>query len=126
MPVNLQESFEIMDTNGFVLILLALLVIMIVLLLFIGSRYKKQMASIEQINQQLTNLAAVPADEQTEASVEDASEVEQTAVDLIAAITEEKQDAREDVKEESEASAYNTGKSGKIYTKEELELLIKE
>lgn len=115
-----------MDTNGFVLILLALLVIMIVLLLFIGSRYKKQMASIEQINQQLTNLAAVPADEQTEASVEDASEVEQTAVDLIAAITEEKQDAREDVKEESEASAYNTGKSGKIYTKEELELLIKE
>ena len=115
-----------MDTNSFVLILLALLVIMIVLLLFIGSRYKRQMASIEQINQQLTNLTAVPPDEQTGTCEEEASAEEQTAVDLITAITEEKQDAADETECEAEASAYNTGKSGKIYTKEELELLIKE
>jgi hypothetical protein len=39
---------------------------------------------------------------------------------------EEEKDAAVDSITDSAASAYNTGKSGKIYTKEELELLIKE
>ena len=44
---------------------------------------------------------------------------------LIEEKTEEK-DTDEPADVEDDVSAYNTGKSGKIYTKEELELLIKE
>jgi hypothetical protein len=39
---------------------------------------------------------------------------------------EEKEDAEVPAETDTAASKYNTGKSGKIYTKEELELLIKE
>ena len=123
-----QERYGIMGMNDFVLILLALLVFAAVMMLFVSSRHKKQMEAFTQINQQLKNLEAGSGSEIREPYAEEESQDNQAAeVALIAAITEEeKKDASEDMSEDTEASAYNTGTSGKIYTKEELELLIKE
>lgn len=125
-----------------VLILIALLVLM----LFINNRHKKQMDELMKIRQQIEVLNSIPvkepvADEtirdgesaddsvceaeDSEVTRDDAASQEQAVTEIIQ-LTEEKQDAEEKEKELSEASTYNTGKSGKVYTKEELELLIKE
>lgn len=123
-----------METNDFILILLSLLIVMAVLMLFISRRHRKQMDELHSIKEQLENLEAVPVSAPEEA-VEKAAEAiaeEQPAQELPQEdaaeeieIVDEKQDA-EGEKQIPEASPYNTGKSGKVYTKEELELLIKE
>ena len=113
-----------MDNNSFILILLAMVIVMAVLMLFISRKNKRQMKELEHIAQQLDDMKTVPAEMPEE---EPETEVPQeTAVTEIIELTEEKQDAAIEQKCDVEASAYNTGKSGKIYTKEELELLIKE
>lgn len=121
-----------------VLILLALLIF----ILFTNNRHKKQMDELMKIRQQLEMLNNIHVREpvedkedepgeqaegvisEKEGSTEEASQ--EQAVTEIIQLTEEKQDAEENEKGTSEASTYNTGKSGKVYTKEELELLIKE
>lgn len=104
-----------------VLILLALLII----ILFINSRHKKQMDELMEIRQQFEVLNDIPVRESaTDEDTRESESSQEQAVTEIIQLTEERQGAEE--KEISEASAYNTGKSGKTYTKEELELLIKE
>lgn len=121
-----------MDSNDFILILITLLAAAAVFLLFINSRHKKQMDELRRIRQQLEDLKDVPVSVREEVIAEMAEEQspqilpqKETATKIIE-LTEEKQDAEEMVTETPEASTYNTGKSGKVYTKEELELLIKE
>lgn len=112
-------------------ILLAVLIVLplLILVLFINSRHKKLMAAIRQLGEQLDEVKsyAAPVDQAVKTDEAKCAEksVQESAVAEIVQLTEEKQDAV--IKgEENAASAYNTGKSGKIYTKEELELLIKE
>ena len=112
-----------MDNNSFILILISMLIVMAVLMLFINSRHKKQMNSLMQLQEQQQDLKAVPAGAPVTGT--DVSLQKQAAAEIIE-LTEDKKDAESDGKPETEASAYNTGNSGKIYTKEELELLIKE
>ena len=107
-----------------ILLAVPVLLILLVLVLVVNSRHKKQMAAIEEIRQQLDEMTVHPV--QTEETDCDEGPVEEQVVTEIAQLTEEKKGAGENEEETSEASAYNTGKSGKIYTKEELELLIKE
>ena len=106
-------------------IIVPTILVLIVLIIYIHSRTKDMKDEIGVIRAQLEKLDNIPADLRETAG-------ENSAV--IVPVIEEKQpgdeneltDAYTDSLEEVKASAYNTGKSGKIYTKEELELLIKE
>jgi len=113
-----------MDTNGFILILLAMLIVTVILMLFISNRNKRQMKELERIVHQLDDMTTAPDDSPEEEPEQETPQ--ENAVAEIIELTEEKQDAAGDRVCDVEASAYNTGKSGKVYTKEELELLIKE
>ena len=88
--------------------------VLVVLILHINSRSKRMLNEIAELKTQLAkleNVSVVP--EQVQVVKEEPQE-------------EPAQDAEAEITIEPEASKYNTGKSGKIYTKEELELLIKE
>lgn len=112
------------------------ILVLVILILYINSSGKKVTREIGELRTQLEkmdNLTVTmpPAEMQHESfvQVQDVTErVEESAEQKETGPKEEK-DAVKDVKEKNTdiaASAYNTGKSGKIYTKEELELLIKE
>ena len=106
-------------------IIVPTILILIVLILYIRSRTKDMKDEIGAIRTQLEKLENLPADSPETAG-------DKSAV-IVPVVEEDKPgdgieltDACKDNQKEVEASAYNTGKSGKIYTKEELELLIKE
>ena len=106
-------------------IIVPTILILIVLIFFVHSRTKDMKDEIATIRTQLEKLdnASVDSGEDTgEKTAVIVPEVEEKTPELV----NEEKDANTDGLNEPAASAYNTGKSGKIYTKEELELLIKE
>ena len=108
------------------IILLQTLLILGVLILYINSRSKrviKEVASLKEQLETLGNVSVVPEEVKTEA-IPQAEPVQEEQI-MEPDVEIETQDAEEPAAD-TDASAYNTGKSGKIYTKEELELLIKE
>ena len=102
--------------------------VLVVLILHINSRSKRMLNEIAELKTQLAkleNVSVVP--EQVQVVKEEPQEEPAQEEPIQEPETEiENQDAEAEITIEPEASKYNTGKSGKIYTKEELELLIKE
>ena len=100
------------------------ILVLVVLIAYMNSRNKRVMKEIGSLRTQLEKL-----DNASELPVKKAEPVKVEEPEALAEetvlIEEEKEDAAAEITE-PEASKYNTGKSGKIYTKEELELLIKE
>jgi len=104
------------------LIVLPTVLIIAILIPFINSSNKKVLNELEELRQQLEQLGNVPTPVTENKKMGPVcTEPEKQAEDS----NEEEMDA-EITEQEITASAYNTGKSGKVYTKEELELLIKE
>lgn len=85
----------------------------------------REMSELKTQLETLSAVSVVPEKDRTETEVS-IEPVQEEQIETTDNTEIEKQDAEADIKTEPEASAYNTGKSGKIYTKEELELLIKE
>lgn len=105
----------------------AILVAVVVLLVQLNKKVKIQTDELEKTRQCLEQMesteipkADVVAEETAQPEPQVISEV------LTEPIIEERQDVEAEVENQPEASTYNTGKSGKVYTKEELELLIRE
>lgn len=105
------------------LIVVPTVLILAILIPFINSRSKRVMDELGALKTQLEQLGnvSVPAAEKTSAEPDYPEPPVQADDD-----NEEEQDAEMDAAADIPASPYNTGKSGKTYTKEELELLIKE
>lgn len=110
----------------------AILVAVIVLLVQLNKKVKKQTDELQKTRQCLEQME--PSANQ---NIETFEEPTAGTCDIQQIISEESDDSDERIIEEEqdapiehgqipEASAYNTGKSGKVYTKEELELLIRE
>ena len=104
-----------------------------VLIFYINSRNKVVMKEIGELKTQLEKMDNVPVPQVTDAVQQTVPEQLQDVYENTEEQTEtegdgnkEEKDAVDDQITDIAASAYNTGKSGKIYTKEELELLIKE
>jgi len=104
------------------LIAVPTILILAVLIPYINSRNKRIIDEISGLKAQLEQLDALSAPENIK------TERKQTVPEIMEDSTKEKeeQDADQDIAETVDASEYNTGQSGKIYTKEELELLIRE
>lgn len=107
------------------LLLIALPTVLIIAILipFINSSNKRVLNELEELKmqlEQLSNVSAPVPEKNAETPVRPEPEIQ--AEDNN---EKEEKDAADDVQEIA-ASEYNTGKSGKTYTKEELELLIKE
>lgn len=98
-----------------------------VLILYMTSCKNRILKEISQLKAQLEKLENIPASDIPEKAEEPIRTV-QTETETLTEENEkiEEKDAPEPETAENDASTYNTGKSGKIYTKEELELLIKE
>lgn len=96
--------------------------IIAVLIPFVNTSNKRIMNELEELKMQLEQLSNVsaPAAEKT------AEEPVRPEPEIQADDSKEEEKDAEITGQEIAASAYNTGKSGKTYTKEELELLIKE
>lgn len=130
---KIQERLENMIIS---LLMIAILIVILLIVFMIVSRndHKRQMMELSDIRHRLEELeTAVPEPEcetvsepDTEVTENEEGISQEQAVTEIIELTEEKQDAEETDKKEPQASTYNIGKSGKVYTKEELELLIKE
>ena len=101
------------------------ILILAVLILVVNSRNKRVMDEIGGLKEQLEKLDNRPAASPVTAVKMEQAE-EPVSEPVVGVNENEEQDAPVDEQTEPGASAYNTGKSGKIYTKEELELLIKE
>ena len=116
--------------NSFLYIVVPTVLILVVVILLFNSRSKRMMKEMTNIRTQLESLEnkapqaeqIQPAEEKAAAPAEEPEKEPEPEPER----EEEIKDAPEETQKETEASAYNTGKSGKIYTKEELELLIKE
>ena len=109
------------------LLAVAISVIVIALLVQLNKKATMQIDELRKIRQYLEAeaLEEQPAEESAqEIPVQDVPE--EPEAEQNDSVIEEMTDAPNNPQEASEASKYNTGKSGKIYTKEELELLIKE
>lgn len=105
-------------------IILPTILVLAVLIIYMNSCSKRILKEIGELRAQLERPAGVS---DTSAVREDLAEEIPLAEEKSPAEEQVKeQDAPEPVTEEQDASEYNTGKSGKIYTKEELEILIKE
>ncbi len=104
------------------------ILILVVVILYINSSKKQLMKEIASLKTQLEKLDNVPSAAAVEQiSVNEKTEIETSEpVEVKADENKETKDEPADENAVSGASEYNTGKSGKIYTKEELELLIKE
>ena len=104
------------------------ILILVVVILYINSSKKQVMKELAELKTQLEKLDNVPAVSAPESvPVSKKAEPEVTEqVPVRADENEEKKDEPAEGLKEPDASEYNTGKSGKTYTKEELELLIKE
>ena len=100
------------------------ILILVILIPYINSCSRRIMDELRDIRTQLEQLDNVSA--RVPEKVKE--EPEAPAGDVLIDNNNEKeeQDAVTEDGPEVAASEYNTGKSGKIYTKEELELLIKE
>ena len=106
------------------LLLFALPTVLIIAILipFINSSNRRVLNELEELKlqlEQLSNVSAPVPEKNVEAPVRPEPEIQAEDIE------KEEKDA-EITEQEIAASAYNTGKSGKTYTKEELELLIKE
>ncbi len=106
------------------LIIVPTILTLAVLIPFINSRNKRILDEIGELKAQLEQKNILQAPENTNVVEEPEQPEPEIQVDVIE--EKEEQDAGNTEITEPQASAYNTGKSGKIYTKEELELLIKE
>jgi len=109
----------------------AVIVAVIVLLVQINKKAKMQVVELQKTRQCLEriesperNVTQSPAVTELEASP--AEEITESRPDVSTDVNIREQDVSEETAEKPEASPYNTGISGKIYTKEELELLIRE
>ena len=120
-------------TVSLLYIVVPTILVLAVLIFYINSRNKKVMKEIGELKTQLEKMDNVPVSHVSAAIQQDGDEQIQDELETTeeqpelkeTGIVEEK-DAVEEQSADVAASAYNTGKSGKIYTKEELELLIKE
>lgn len=120
-------------TVSLLYIVVPTILVLAVLILYMNSRNRAIMKEIGELKTQLEKMDNVP-DSRTHAAVQ--QEVHEQTQDMPEDVKgdsevkgtgeKEEKDAVEDNITDIAASAYNTGKSGKIYTKEELELLIKE
>lgn len=104
------------------------LLVLVVMILYINASKKQMLNEIRELKTQLEKLenvpgAAVEAEPSVKIKAEDEPAVQIAVSDKI---EKEEKDEPADNMTEVGASEYNTGKSGKTYTKEELELLIKE
>ena len=104
------------------------LLVLVVLILYINSSKKQMIKEIRELKTQLEKLERIPETAvKVETPVDEIAE-DEPAVQIAVGEDDKKEekDGPADNMTEAGASEYNTGKSGKTYTKEELELLIKE
>lgn len=118
-------------TISLLYIVVPTILVLAVLIYYINSRNKVVMKEIGELKTQLEKMDNVPVSLNQDLYQESDKnyDLEGDAEEKIEAKEtgeEEEKDAVGDSITDNAASAYNTGKSGKIYTKEELELLIKE
>lgn len=109
------------------LLAVAIPVIVIVLLVQLNKKATKQLDELGKIRQCLE--AKAPEQQPDAKSLQEITAQvmpEEPEAEQNDSMIEEMTDAPKNPQEALEASKYNTGKSGKVYTKEELELLIKE
>ncbi len=108
-------------------IIVPTILVLVVLILYINSSRKQVSKEIGELRTQLEQLDDVPELKTAAAAelIEDKAPAEEIAVQESSEKIEEQDDPADTITEAG-ASEYNTGKSGKIYTKEELESLIKE
>lgn len=100
---------------------------LVVLIVYTNLCKKKVLEEISQLKAQLEKMGNVSVSELPQAELVKNSTIRpEEEIMTENDETEEEKDALEIITMDGDASVYNTGKSGKIYTKEELELLIKE
>lgn len=104
------------------------LLALVVLILYINASRKHVLKEIGELKAQLEKLDNVPGPVVQAEPAAETDAVSEPEEQIAVKEDEEKEEKDEPAEEMTEAGAseYNTGKSGKIYTKEELELLIKE
>lgn len=105
----------------------AILVAVVVLLVQLNKKVKIQTDELEKTRQCLEQMESTDLPKTDDRTKEMERQEPQVISEVLTEPTiEERQDVEAEVEIQPEASTYNTGKSGKVYTKEELELLIRE
>lgn len=123
---NLKERLGKM-TISLLHIVVPTLLVLAILILYINASKKQLQKEIRELKTQLEKLENIPETAvKVEDTVEEITENEPAVQIAVETDKKEEKDEPADTISEAGASEYNTGKSGKTYTKEELESLIKE
>lgn len=104
------------------------LLVLVIMILYINASKKQLLKEIRELKNQLEKLDNVPGAAVKAENLAAEKAEDEPAVQIAVIADNEKKEKDEPANNVNAAGAseYNTGKSGKTYTKEELELLIKE